>query len=351
MKNLSIIGIIRGLAAIAVVLFHFSQVKYGAPEMWRNIFVNGQLGVHVFFVISGFVIPLQLSRRRYEVKNFASFLCNRFIRIYPLFIIVSFLAACIWLIQYAWLGGEQMPDISVSNIIKNLTFTAGPLTGSYYVNVSWTLAIEFMYYVFLGLAFPYLFSKSILIRVSANSLFLLSYFLLGFDSSWNFFAWSPYFAVGYYLFRMKTSKVDFEVILFLFLALLIIAFDPGMLPSFHQLIAVVLVSLLILFPLNFNNRAFLYLGVISYSLYLTHNVFGPKLFRLIELVGADKKLGYFPSLVLVVCFSTGIAHVFYKIIEVPSHSYSKKAWIFKWFKQGATAPELEKDGDAKSKTG
>ncbi|MGJ8676937.1 MAG: acyltransferase family protein [Akkermansiaceae bacterium] len=326
MKNLSAIGVLRGLAAIAVMLFHFSAEKYGAPNMWRNIFINGQLGVHAFFIISGFVIPLQLSRKQYKLNKIFHFLINRFVRIYPNFLIVSFITVLVWFAQHHLLGGTQAPDIRLSNIIKNLSLTANPLGGHYYVNVSWTLAIEFMYYVILGIAFPLLFSTNSSIRISSNTLLLLSYFLIGAYASWNFFAWTPYFTVGFMLYRIKASKVDFESASFLLVSLTIIAIDPGFLPSLNQLLVVLIVCAMILFTPELKQKPLLFLGEISYSLYLTHNLFGAKTFKFIEVLGWTEKMGYFPSLFVAIAISIVFAFIFYKLIEVPSHILSKKVW-------------------------
>lgn len=47
---------LRGLAAFSVVWFHLTASGYG--QEWSNFGKYGYLGVHVFFVISGFIIPL-----------------------------------------------------------------------------------------------------------------------------------------------------------------------------------------------------------------------------------------------------------------------------------------------------
>ncbi len=65
--RIAVIEAIRGLAAISVALFHFS-VQLEGPV--RAIFGYGWLGVDVFFVISGFVIPFSLFGRGYSVRQF-----------------------------------------------------------------------------------------------------------------------------------------------------------------------------------------------------------------------------------------------------------------------------------------
>ena len=59
---------LRGIAVIAVIINHFN----------KDILPSGYLGVDVFFVISGFVITLSLSEKKY--RNFREFIFNFFSR-------------------------------------------------------------------------------------------------------------------------------------------------------------------------------------------------------------------------------------------------------------------------------
>jgi peptidoglycan/LPS O-acetylase OafA/YrhL len=47
---------IRGLAALLVTCFHMVNGNMAAPELAR-MFAYGYLGVEMFFVISGFILP------------------------------------------------------------------------------------------------------------------------------------------------------------------------------------------------------------------------------------------------------------------------------------------------------
>ena len=66
---------LRGLAAMLVVLFHYS---WGRPEN-RFEFSVGNTGVDLFFIISGFVIFMSLEK----AENLRQFVGNRFARLYP----------------------------------------------------------------------------------------------------------------------------------------------------------------------------------------------------------------------------------------------------------------------------
>ena len=71
------VQVLRGLAVIAVVLFH----------LFPDVFPNGYLGVDLFFVISGFVVtPLIMrifSKKEKRLQNLMKFYRRRFFRLLP----------------------------------------------------------------------------------------------------------------------------------------------------------------------------------------------------------------------------------------------------------------------------
>lgn len=73
---------LRGLAALAVVLYHYTtqyEKLFGHTGVLGWQFQYGSHGVHLFFMISGFVIFLTLDR----VKKSRDFVISRFSRLFP----------------------------------------------------------------------------------------------------------------------------------------------------------------------------------------------------------------------------------------------------------------------------
>jgi peptidoglycan/LPS O-acetylase OafA/YrhL len=89
--HLSKIDVLRGLAALAVCCFHFSDDNYLSTNLFQSAFRYSNYGVDVFFVISGFVIPLALHRSGYGFENIGEFLLKRWRRLYPAFVAALFL--------------------------------------------------------------------------------------------------------------------------------------------------------------------------------------------------------------------------------------------------------------------
>ncbi|MEY2703627.1 MAG: hypothetical protein RLY43_2266, partial [Bacteroidota bacterium] len=85
MERIRTLDSIRGLAASAVVLFHFtnSNVSFLNEGALRNFGKFGFLGVVMFFIISGFVLCNTLIHIEYKFKYFPYFILKRLIRLEP----------------------------------------------------------------------------------------------------------------------------------------------------------------------------------------------------------------------------------------------------------------------------
>jgi peptidoglycan/LPS O-acetylase OafA/YrhL len=76
------LDVFRGLAILSVLIFHFTtryNQLYGHSPSMVFEFPLGYYGVHLFFIISGFVIFMSLDR----INNDLDFIINRLSRLYP----------------------------------------------------------------------------------------------------------------------------------------------------------------------------------------------------------------------------------------------------------------------------
>jgi peptidoglycan/LPS O-acetylase OafA/YrhL len=130
--------IIRGLAAISVVVWH--AVGYSAGLPWINI--PGRTAVWVFFGISGYVIGYGFLYKRYALtgEGLRHFYVNRFLRIYPLFLLLSLLE---WLTIWLVTGTSPVGWTDVTSQFLALQFNH-----DYVLNgVFWTLGLEIHFYL------------------------------------------------------------------------------------------------------------------------------------------------------------------------------------------------------------
>ncbi|CAN5915379.1 acyltransferase [soil metagenome] len=111
----------RGLAAIAVILFHLDFIGPFAP--------SGYLAVDFFFLMSGFVIARAYEDRLSNGLTFTGFFIERMIRLYPVYI----LGLCIGLLRRVAQIATDHPDrLSISELgistIFNLLMLPSPAT-------------------------------------------------------------------------------------------------------------------------------------------------------------------------------------------------------------------------------
>ncbi|WP_327141522.1 acyltransferase family protein [Nocardia sp. NBC_01327] len=168
---------LRGLAALAVVIHHCSEVLWpGYIRFSTEYFGAGVFGVVVFFIVSGFIIPASLERGR----SLGAFWVGRFFRLFPLF--WGCLIAALILHAVGVYGGPPGWMASPAwNLVTNFTmahwFLSGP--NSQMVIVAWTLSYELVFYMFVSLLFiGRLNRRSVPLAVLAiGSIFLAALFL------------------------------------------------------------------------------------------------------------------------------------------------------------------------------
>lgn len=139
-RRLTQLDALRGLAALAVVLFHYTHhffVLY--PSEQRPVFAlpNGHFGVNLFFIISGFVIFMTLENTR----RAADFIVSRFSRLYPAYWVAIALTFAIT----HWLGlpGKlvELPTALANLLMFHSLFGVPNVDGVY-----WTLEVELLFY-------------------------------------------------------------------------------------------------------------------------------------------------------------------------------------------------------------
>lgn len=125
----------RGLAAIAVALFHFDI--YLMP--------HGYVAVDFFFVLSGFVLYRSYLPRFHEGLGIGRFMLQRIARLYPLFLLGLMLGVALALQQ--WLAGDHKAP-AMSRLLTSMLFNGMMLPSPktlplYPFNVpSWSLFFE-----------------------------------------------------------------------------------------------------------------------------------------------------------------------------------------------------------------
>ncbi|MFC6011396.1 acyltransferase family protein [Nocardia lasii] len=142
---------LRGIAALAVVLEHFSAPLWPAYGKYLGDHVNpGVVGVFVFFIVSGFIIPASMERGR----SLGAFWVGRFFRLFPLFWVIMVVAVLLHLVgMYG--GPPGFLTEPLWNLVTNATMAHYFITGhdSQILVVAWTLSYELIFYALVSLLF------------------------------------------------------------------------------------------------------------------------------------------------------------------------------------------------------
>lgn len=167
--DLGTLTALRFVAALWVVLFHLQAMRqtFLAPvyELFGPVIANGDLGVDVFFVLSGFIITYTYLDRlgpRFRWRAAADFVWARFARMWPAFALVVGVLG-VWFAYGTeeqsvgtWSLQTQAPDLSPWGLAKQLLmvhlwFQPGT-DGASWFGPGWTVSAEWLAY----LAFPLL---------------------------------------------------------------------------------------------------------------------------------------------------------------------------------------------------
>ena len=317
--HIPILDALRSIAALSVCFFHLvcTVTDFITSEIILQIFAYGKHGVQMFFVISGMVIPWSLYHANYKFENYPKFLIKRFIRLEPAYLVMVLVAI---IFAYMRTFSPYYNGIDITPILKQTLLHIGYLipffTEERWLNeVFWTLAIEFQYYISIGILFLMINHKILAVR-------WLAYFILigvSFIGNKSFFLyWIPVFMIGLLLFLHKVQKIklaEFIVMIVVFGSLIIL--NINMITFIVSMITMAL----IMFCFNYSNKIFIFFGNISYSIYLVHAVVGAGVVNFFSHI-VTQPLLKLVVVVLGVIVTIISAYLLYRFVEKPSKAVS-----------------------------
>jgi peptidoglycan/LPS O-acetylase OafA/YrhL len=312
---------LRGIAALMVVLYHFGIKFYKTG----SIFFLGSYGVHIFFVISGFVILFALQRSKKGIDNALRFLGKRIIRIDP-----PYIATIAMVLIYSFGVSILNPDnpfrVEANRVFLHLGYLIPFGSYAWYSPAFWTLGVEFQFYLMVALLYfcPIKFSREMLIGL----LILIGVFdIISPFANGEYFImrYAGFFIAGIATSAYYTNEMTRSVFSILILVSVIISFL-----GLNDIIAPFILGITVLFILflKFKNKVFDFFAKISYSLYLIHytlmHLFYEIFDRYFETL-LNKEIVFTLSIVLTLLCS----YFFYLIIERPAINFSKSILLIK----------------------
>jgi exopolysaccharide production protein ExoZ len=320
---------VRGLAALLVVLFHINRLmgeQYGGLPLggWIEI---GDIGVDIFFVLSGFLMYCMHQNELGERGAVLPFVKKRLCRILPMY----WLALLCTMIMNAF--SLSADDISIETAFFNL-FLIQPSEETI-VGVSWTLTLELIFYgVFISALMNRLCGQLAMtlwvVFIVSNEVFDISFSLIG--SLFNL-----YFVFGIIAgvvansaqagespsFKINKSPGVIMCVLIFSLAMfemtsngdneLLNVVTKGCIISG----LVVFASLLVYKNKNIIMQVLLWLGRCSYTLYLFHLIIASVVLKLFNLTMAIEHFSVVTLSLVMIVITVVVSEGISRLIERP----------------------------------
>ena len=224
MNRLHNLDYLRGVAALGIMLYHYSSWTLGN---WSSADFMGRVGVYgvsIFYILSGLTMGyVYLNKLELSPNGLFAFFKKRFLRIYPL----------LWLASIATIV-LSMKIPPTSKVLLNFTGFFGLIDWDNYIATgAWSIGNELVFYLFLpvfiftlrksktlfwgvSLLITYIFLHFSFIHISADSMLKhewnnyvnplnqVFFFLLGFIVSWllKSFPFSRLFSIGFIIFGL-----------------------------------------------------------------------------------------------------------------------------------------------------
>ena len=287
---------LRGVAATMVMLDHYAAIDFSAPFP-LNMLPHMYLAVDMFMILSGFILAMTYGDRLKRLElgaGFRLFTLRRIARLYPLYLLTT--VACFVLCRAGWLTFLS-PDTSVAALMANLLAVQTWLwPGSSLNGPGWSISTEWAANLAFPLLVPAILGSSPVRAAWVCGLALATVALSAIGFGQLFDVPSPgavnvisgpgalgrcagEFVIGMYCWRLRVGSPWTRVLghnrsqTILLLALFVLMQDTAADTVFVAGCALLLVGLSFetsVFSALLRAAPIVYLGRISYSIYLVH---------------------------------------------------------------------------------
>ena len=308
---------LRAIAIILVVLFHYTY-HYDSEYLLRSdnwsfeIAKFGWSGVDIFFIVSGYCIAMTITK----THNFIEFVVRRAARLYPGYFVCGLLTLIFYSVfelpgrEVGWFVGFM--NLIFANFIPGLNF-------QYIDGIYWALIVEMKFYLFFGIIFFLIkdLSKSIyfwfIICLFGNVLSFIDKITNPFFFS--IFPHANLFLLGLSIYNFKKISVLSKILIFNFLIISLFVNERYEGFEIYFIMMISTVFFILHKQIDFKIKYLPYLGLLSYTWYLTHNAIG------IIIIREFNKLNFeYVSVVIAILFTFSLSALIYFFVEIQSKS-------------------------------
>lgn len=330
-----------------VVLFHLHlailpDVRAWLPAWVSSIFEHGNLGVEIFFVLSGFVIAHSTRDAERSWRFLGRFGLRRSIRLDPPMWATIFLEIVVRALMMRWFPSRGASLPTFGEVVANMTYTQEFLGIPNVVTVLWSLTFEVQFYIALV-------AGLILFGAAGESRRRIGHTLLLLSLAYSLAIWMQLvppplrglfidrwyqFGLGILAWLVFSGRLrlGWGVVALLAVLSITLSFSPNSYRLATSVATVVTAGALMAaghlktMSLWLSGALLQFLGRISYSLYLVHGTVGWRFIALCrELMGGS--LGPVMALLVFlggVCISITAAWIMYRLLEVPSIAIARR---------------------------
>ncbi|PWV51957.1 acyltransferase [Chitinophaga sp. S165] len=280
----------RGICAVFVVLFH-TRILHSFSEY--SFFRNGHRFVEFFFILSGFVMCYTYGEAKFNREKMKDFMIGRTFRLYPMHILMLlfFLGLELFKLYGSSKGmvfdkepftDQQAPGQILPNLLLIHAWIPGISSNSFNY-VSWSISIEFYLYVIFGLVLMFIPARQKLafavISLTALTALFLHINIPTYEALRGLFC----FFAGCFLFFIykKTEAAVLNKMLFTLLECLaitsVVLITLANIENKNIYISLIFAFTILVFAFEKGSlsdllkaRPFLFLGQLSYSIYIIH---------------------------------------------------------------------------------
>ena len=289
-KHIESLDCYRGVAALSVAAIHFNINS----SLFNSKFANG-LFVQMFFVLSGFVLLINYINNIHSLNDLIKFIKKRILRLYPLhlFFLLIFLiieiAKYFIFIKYNLLPNEKIFEKNnFESFIYNIFLLQSFLEFHSYNTPSWSISVEFYTYIIFSIIIYLGITK----RMISLIVLFITIYLTTFKESFgadlgaqSLLSCIYSFVIGSisaYFFLYKKIYLNKNLLNFIFLFILFINIFLLFFTKKNNFVYLYPLLFGFLFYLTaqmndntliykiFFNRFLIFLGKISYSIYMSH---------------------------------------------------------------------------------
>lgn len=342
MRHLRSLDVIRGVAILMILIWHYLPRDSKIPNFLTYPTELFWSGVDLFFVLSGFLISSILMQNAGTSNYFKVFYIRRSARILPLYLLVLIGFGCVLHINPRGLQStfdDHLPIWSYLTFTQNFLYGLRESFSDPWLDVTWSLAIEEQFYIFLSL---------LIWKTSRRNLAIVTVILILLAPVLRFFSndyvayvfplhradslmlgvllavlWNWEFGKVFLVNNAKLFRWLFIVLFFIAICLTSIDVQVGDAAG-HFLLALLYGDILILALIStgektrlfFGDKFIEWLGLRSYGIYLLHKpvqILTPYLLLLFFQVSLDRRI----LIPISLCLLLIISEVSYRFFEKP----------------------------------